>query len=76
MQLDGNTLPAPRRATHVHATCLDEPDAADLLDAAALQAPGEDVLDQVLGGRALEGERPKHYVAQSTVGPGHAIEVL
>ena len=31
--------------------------------------PGEDALDQVLGGRALEAERPKHYVAQSTVGP-------
>ena len=43
-----------------------------LLDAAALQAPGEDALDQVLGGRALEAERPKHYVAQSTVGPEHA----
>ena len=40
-----------------------------LLDAAALQTPGEDVLDQVLGGRALEAERPKHYVAETTVGP-------
>ena len=42
-----------------------------LLDAAALQAPGEDMLDQVLGGRALEAERPKHYVAETTVGPEH-----
>jgi len=47
-----------------------------LLDAAALQTPGEDVLDQVLGGRALEAERPKHYVAETTVGPGHGTGVV
>ena len=56
-----------------------------LLDADALQhsqAPGEmgegeeDALSQVLGGRAVDVERPKHYVAETTIGPEHGASVM
>ena len=51
----GEAGEAPSQAQHV---------IFRLLDAAALLPPHEDALGQVLGGRAVEPERPAHYVGE------------